>query len=657
MVRRVVILWAVASVAVAATGAASASAAELDVASGPVRATVTDAPWSIVVRQQGGPELREEQGLGLRSALGWRRAVRARALRRDGEAVVAEVEVTGGEVLSVRLSPAGDGVLALEVRAPRSAQATGTQFVAAPAERFYGSGERSDAVDRRGRETEAYVSDGPFREEDRPFVKTITPPWAQRERDDATYFPVPWLLSSRGWGVLVDEDVTSRFSAAVARDDRWDVDADGNRLRLRIFGGPTPAAALGRYTAAVGRQPPPQAPWTFGPWFQTGQPNVVPVEDERAIVKAQRDAGVPVSVAETQMHYLPCGAHKGREGAERERTDAFHGAGLARLVYFNPSLCSSYRAVYDRAAAAGVLQKGPGGAPFQYPAFVGGSGPAGFTQEPLAQFDWTNPATEDFYALFEGDQLPVWKRMTELHHQLNPYLRAADDEHRRSGLPTVRHMVLAHPESARAQDVDDQWLFGPDLLAAPVTAPGVRERSVWLPPGRWVDWWRSVRADSGDAIGLGALQVLAGDRDVVLPAPLGRPPLLARVGSVLPLLDGDVDTLSPYDGPGLAQLSERPDRLRLLALPRVSTLSRLPDGGHARSIELRDRWVLRVSGRRPTTYAVEASLRELQRPFRPRRVLVGGRRLPRSRWSYDAATGVLKVAARGARVRIEARRR
>ena len=54
------------------------------------------------------------------------------------------------------------------------------------------------------------------------------------------------------------------------------------------------------------------------------------------MTKAQRDAGAPVSVAETQMHYLPCGAHRGREAAERERTDSFHRDGLARLVYFNP---------------------------------------------------------------------------------------------------------------------------------------------------------------------------------------------------------------------------------------------------------------------------------------------------------------------------------
>ena len=260
----------------------------------------------------------------------------------------------------MRIAPAGDGAMSVEIAAPEGVAATGAAFVAAQDERFYGTGERSDAVDRRGRETESYVADGPFRREDRQYVQASVPPWAERDRDDATYFPVPWVLSSRGWGVLVDEDVTSRVRAAVDRPTAGSVDADGARLRLRVFAGPTPARrarGASRRRSAASRAP--QAPWTFGPWFQTGQPNVVPPEEEREIVKAQRDAGVPVSVAETQMHHLPCGAHEGREEAERERTAAFHRDGLARLVYFNPSLCVSYREVYDRAAAAGVLQKGP----------------------------------------------------------------------------------------------------------------------------------------------------------------------------------------------------------------------------------------------------------------------------------------------------------
>ena len=93
--------------------------------------------------------------------------------------------------------------------------------------------------------------------------------------------------------------------------------------------------------------------------------------------------------------------------------------------------------------------------------------------------------------------------MTELHHQLNPYLRAADDEHRASGLPIARHLLLAWPTLARARAAHDEYLLGPDLLAAPVTTPGRRSRSLWLPPGRWVDWWRSARfAEPSGAYGL-----------------------------------------------------------------------------------------------------------------------------------------------------------
>ena len=85
-----------------------------------------------------------------------------------------------------------------------------------------------------------------------------------------------------------------------------------------------------------------------------------------------------MSVAETQMHYLPCGAHKGREAAERERTDSFHRDGLARLVYFNPLLCASYSdGLRARGGGRGAPARARAATPFLYPAFVGGSGPLG----------------------------------------------------------------------------------------------------------------------------------------------------------------------------------------------------------------------------------------------------------------------------------------
>ena len=267
-------------------------------------------------------------------------------------------------------------------------------------ERLYGTGERSDAVDRRGRETESYVADGPYRPEDRQYVRRACRRGPSATATTRPTSPCRGCSPAAARACSVDEDVTSRVDGAVdaarplggRRRRRRGCGSVSSRARRR----PTRFGASRRRSAA---SPRPQAPWTYGPWFQTGQPNVVPPEEEAAIVKAQRDAGAPVSVAETQMHHLPCGAHEGREDAERERTAAFHRAGLARLVYFNPSLCVSYREVYDRAAAAGRPAEGarrPRRS--RTPRSSAGAGRLGFTEEPLAQFDFTHPATEGFYA-------------------------------------------------------------------------------------------------------------------------------------------------------------------------------------------------------------------------------------------------------------------
>jgi len=111
-----------------------------------------------------------------------------------------------------------------------------------------------------------------------------------------------------------------------------------------------------------------------------------------------RDADAPVSAAETQMHFLPCGAHRLHREYELERTRRLHSAGLAHLTYFNPHLCEAYQPVFGEAAAAGALQRGADGQPFTFSGFVGGQGPSGFSIEPLAQFDFTAPAARQLYA-------------------------------------------------------------------------------------------------------------------------------------------------------------------------------------------------------------------------------------------------------------------
>jgi alpha-glucosidase (family GH31 glycosyl hydrolase) len=133
-------------------------------------------------------------------------------------------------------------VIALRATPAAVAQIVGIGFDAPPGERFFGFGSRSDAVDHRGGDVENYVEDGPTRESDRNYPRAFVPPWAHGERDDSTYFPVPWLLSSRGYGVLIDRDERSRFRLATERPDAWSLEADAPALELRVFSGSRPAS-------------------------------------------------------------------------------------------------------------------------------------------------------------------------------------------------------------------------------------------------------------------------------------------------------------------------------------------------------------------------------------------------------------------------------
>jgi alpha-glucosidase (family GH31 glycosyl hydrolase) len=791
-----------AACAVALSAPAAAGAIELR--NGPLTVTVDAEPFRIAFSGSGQPALIQAEGLelGYADATGWHRAARARELKLEGERLVGVVETDAGDI-DLEVAPADHGAIAVRATPAVAAQAAGIGFQAPAGERFFGFGSRSDAVDHRDRDVENYVEDGPTRESDRNYPRAFVPPWAHGERDDSTYFPIPWLLSSRGYGVLIDRDERSRFRLGTERADAWSLEVDAPALALRVFAGPRPADALRRFTAATGRQPPPPTPWTFGPWFQTGQPNRVELDEEAQMIAAQRDADVPVSAAETQMHFLPCGAHRDDPEYNAARTSQFHAAGLAHLVYFNPSLCASYQPVWGDAAAQGLLIRESSGQPHVYPAFVGGSEPAGFTTEPLSQFDFTAPGIENFYGallgeavrgghdgwmedfgegapptgvaadgttgtalhnryptdyhcavqriltalkpdavrhlrsgwtgtarcavnvwggdptttwgfdglesgvrqalgigmsgvsrfgtdiggyntygtqerltpellirwiqfgavsgvmrtkrsglafpsyerpqVFDAEILPHWRRYTKLHTQLYPYILAADRAYRRTGLPLMRHPALMWPRDSRAVGAEGEFMFGPDLLAAPVVAPGAKERRVYLPRGRWIDWWRSVRYRRADgSFHAREAALLRGGVERSLPAPLGELPLLARAGSVLPLLPADVDTLAPY-GRGLVHLRDRRGRLSLLAFPRGRWRGRMFDGERLRSVETRRGWRLRVAGDRRRRYTLEAAFAALRHPFAPDRVLLDGRPLPRRAWSFSTRRRVLRI--------------
>lgn len=50
----------------------------------------------------------------------------------------------------------------------------------------------------------------------------------------------------------------------------------------------------------------------------------------------------------------------------------------------------------------------------------------------------------------------------------------------------MRPLFFDYPEDTKAWEIEDQYMFGPDILVAPVVYEGTREREVYLPEGEWV---------------------------------------------------------------------------------------------------------------------------------------------------------------------------
>jgi alpha-glucosidase (family GH31 glycosyl hydrolase) len=147
---------------------------------------------------------------------------------------------------------------------------------------------------------------------------------------------------------------------------------------------------------------------------------------------------------------------------------------------------------------------------------------------------------------------PLCRKYLELRSRLMPYLYSAIHQTSLTGLPIMRALWLHYPEDPRAVERGDEYLWGPEILVAPVTEKGATTRRLYLPRGVWYDFWTNETVHGGVEI----------DRHV----DLATMPLYVRAGAIIPLgpvrqyVDERVDgplTLRVYPGAnGTAHLFE-----------------------------------------------------------------------------------------------------
>ena len=77
-----------------------------------------------------------------------------------------------------------------------------------------------------------------------------------------------------------------------------------------------------------------------------------------------------------------------------------------------------------------------------------------------------------------------------------PRLMKAFGRYKETGIPPIRALVMDYTDDSETYEIEDEYLFGEDLLVAPMTVEEDR-RKIYLPPGEWVDYWTKEARSCG----------------------------------------------------------------------------------------------------------------------------------------------------------------
>jgi alpha-glucosidase/alpha-D-xyloside xylohydrolase len=123
--------------------------------------------------------------------------------------------------------------------------------------------------------------------------------------------------------------------------------------------------------------------------------------------------------------------------------------------------------------------------------------------------------------LHNAEVEPICRKYIELRYRLLPYNYTLMRESCDTGLPPMRALWLHYPNDPEAVKLGDEYLWGRDILVAPVVEKGANSRRLYLPAGTWYDWWTNER--------------LTGGRWINCPVDLTTLPLYVRAGAIIPL--------------------------------------------------------------------------------------------------------------------------
>lgn len=113
------------------------------------------------------------------------------------------------------------------------------------------------------------------------------------------------------------------------------------------------------------------------------------------------------------------------------------------------------------------------------------------------------------------------RNLLALRNQLIPYIYTTARENYLTGIPIVRPLFFGDKDDPALENNTESYMFGESFLVSPVLREGVREKTLYLPQGKWIEFWSD--------------DIYSGGQRVTVDAPLPQIPLFVKPGSIIPM--------------------------------------------------------------------------------------------------------------------------
>ncbi|QAY60208.1 alpha-xylosidase [Microbacterium protaetiae] len=259
-----------------------------------------------------------------------------------------------------------------QLRAPADPTWVHQQLTIEPGERIYGLGERFGAFVKNGQTVDSWNEDG-------------------GTSSEQSYKNVPFYISSRGYGVFVDDPGKVSFEVGSEVNSRVQFSVPGETLDYYVIGGPTPKDVLRRYTALTGR--PARVPaWSFGLWLTTSFTASYDEKTVTGFIEGMAERDLPLSVFHFDCFWMREYQWVDFQWDQRAFPDPdgqlrrLHERGLKVSAWINPYIAQR-SPLFAEAAEKGYLLRRTDGSVWQWDMWQAGMGIV----------DFTNPAATEWY--------------------------------------------------------------------------------------------------------------------------------------------------------------------------------------------------------------------------------------------------------------------